>query len=210
MSKVFLLTKFDIGSEKKMTENEPEIYVPLESTNLRQAIPSGDKILYSTMCSAQIMGQLSFTGTKYTQSVSHFQSHVILTTGGVAFTIPGEKDVDLQYFPWHEVTNLYYHPNFPDKKGFELKRINFFLERSGSTETEEKFRERLKGFIDRFRPIILKEKQKWLDANMNNPAIDKTIIKVARVVVDRLNKDEERKLRLDEKKKKKELKKKKG
>ena len=108
-----------------MTENSPEIYVPIESTKLHEVIPPGDKILISTLCSGQYYGSYTVQGTYGTQQIIRFTSHVIFTTGGVAYTMPKNNQVQFIYDPWHEVTDL---SGIDPMKGFEIQGyIRFFV-----------------------------------------------------------------------------------
>ncbi len=187
-----------------MADNQPEIYIPLEYSNIKEVIPSQDKILYSTLCRTNFRGQLSIQGTHYTQRITEFTSHVILTSSGIAFTMPNEDKVNSHYLPWHEVSFIF---NTKDLYGFKLRNLNFFPAMNSDIETYEKFMVRSAQFIDKIRPIIIREKQKWLEENINNPAIDKIDKTGAKNFIEILKKDEEKKQKEEEKKRKVEEKK---
>ena len=93
--------------------------------------------------------------------------------------------------------------------GFSLRKaFDFKLIRDVNFETKEKFNERSKEFVAKFRPLLIKKKEQWLELNRNNPDIKKRRInKIKKSLA--INKQLEEKRKAKEAKRKvKEMKKK--
>lgn len=188
-----------------MTEDQAEIYEPLESTALSSIIPSEDKVFYSTMCNATYMSGYSVQGLQGVSQYTNFSSHLILTTGGVVYTKPKEGGVELVYDPWHEVTGL---GEFVKTPQIEIRGITFILRRNIDLETEKEFKTRGEAFADKARPFVLKSKKEWYAINKDNPEIKVAKRAQAGHFIDRMEKAEKKRISLEEKRKKKEMKKK--
>lgn len=152
-----------------------DIYVPIDFSDIKNKIPPGEDIIYSTLCKG-FTSQTVGTKTKTWRWISH----VLMTPNGVAYTFPNmkkKKAPPLQiYSVWDEIHSIASAGKLG--AGFQLSRFSSFkLVREENFETKEKFKERSKEFIAKFRPLIIKKKEQWLELNRNNPEIKKKIIK---------------------------------
>ncbi|MFX1493572.1 MAG: hypothetical protein ACFFBZ_04755 [Promethearchaeota archaeon] len=59
-----------------------EIYVPIDYSNLKEILPVGDDIIYSTLCKAYHTDA---------GSLIIWKTHLLMTEKGIAFSKPGEK-----------------------------------------------------------------------------------------------------------------------
>ena len=152
-----------------------DIYVPIDFSDIKNKIPPGEDIIYSTLCKGYTS---MYIGTKIKKW--NWISHVLMTPNGVAYTFPNttnRKAPPLQiYSTWDEILAIVSMGKFV--AGFSLSfTTSFKLVREENFETKEKFNERSKEFIAKFRPLLIKKKDQWLELNRNNPEIQKRTIK---------------------------------
>ncbi|MFX1275511.1 MAG: hypothetical protein ACFFBP_06550 [Promethearchaeota archaeon] len=69
------------------------IYVPIDASNVREAIPPGEDIVYSSYMKA--------TDSYYDKTIT-YNSHVLLTPNGFAWTCPGKKKKDPIQSKYHD------------------------------------------------------------------------------------------------------------
>jgi len=81
------------------------------------------------------------------------------------------------------------------------------LFQKGDAESAEQFKQRGDAFEDRFRPIVLREKIKWLAENKNNPKVKSAKIAQAGYFIKEMEKAQEKWQKKEAKQKKKEKKK---
>jgi hypothetical protein len=75
------------------------IYIPIDHTNVKEVIPPGENIIYSTLCSAVERG-----GVGPTRYKKKYKSHILVTDKGIAFTIPKWRKEPMSiYKPLEEV-----------------------------------------------------------------------------------------------------------
>lgn len=86
------------------------IFIPIDSSDLRKAIPEGEDIIYSTLCKGE--GEAMFENKKWS-----WNSHLLMTQKGMYFTIPlnarfSKKQIaklnpKLEVFaPWYNIGNV--------------------------------------------------------------------------------------------------------
>ena len=182
-----------------------DIYVPINYSDINKIIPPGEEIIYSTLCKGVL---LLSQGTK---SITYkWKTHVLITPNGIAYTKPNtlkKKAVLQEYSTWDEIYRIISVGKFGI--GFSLRKaFDFKLIRDVNFETKEKFNERSKEFVAKFRPLLIKKKEQWLELNRNNPDIKKRRInKIKKSLA--INKQLEEKRKAKEAKRKvKEMKKK--
>ncbi|MFX1411625.1 MAG: hypothetical protein ACFFA6_14830 [Promethearchaeota archaeon] len=146
-----------------------DIYVPIDYSEVKNVIPPGEDIVYSTLC--KVTNNISSIGGSTTQK---WISHVLITTKGVAFTIPQKKGpIELTYLFWYDIDKVF-------SRGFMLRpkfsiTTQFLLTRDSNFESKESFKERHKLFKGKLLPIIVQalvDKEKEIEANPDGFAKD--------------------------------------
>jgi hypothetical protein len=148
------------------------IYVPIDYTDAKKVIPEGEDIIYSTLC------KVNYTVRSGNQSKTYFfDSHVLFTEEGFAYTIPQKSDeILLLYRPLNQIYKLRKNA-WQLKVGIGEKRslmyiygkekfiyYNFKCKRAKEFESKEKFKERSSKFEEKLMPLILKSKRDFLDS----------------------------------------------
>jgi len=138
-----------------------DFIVPIDYTELKSVIPPDDTILYSDIM------KLTAKGTNNTI----YKTHVLLTDGGVAYTIIDSKrttrrgKIDVfNYYPWYEIFNIMgkdIHINWT------FGRI--YLIQHKETEDKAAFLKRKSEFLHKFVPILLQKKEEWLKTPILSP-----------------------------------------
>jgi len=141
-----------------------EIYVPINYSNVKDIIPVGEDITYSTLCKAiqDEAGSLKF-----------WKTHLLMTEKGIAFTKPGKKKKDppkLIYVDWTRVTFVFkdgfyidMSKNYPMSK-YDFERVQIRIKSDRTYETKDKFKKRLEEFPRRFFPYVLEKKKFFLQS----------------------------------------------
>lgn len=139
------------------------IYVPIDYSDVKNVIPQGEDIIYSTLCKATIDKSFGPIINK-----TKWLSHVLMTEKGIAFSVPQKKKpTEFVYVPWYEIYHTW-------NDGIFLRNLTEMLivTRDPNFESKEKFKERrLKACII-FLPLLIKEKEKFLNSP-ENANIDK-------------------------------------
>ena len=109
------------------------IYIPIDASNLREEITPGEDIVYSTIM--RVQDSTYNTTTK-------FDSHVLLTPNGIAWTDPRKKKkkdpIIPKYANWDDFRAI-----IKNKMGFWGQDLdNFELLRLDKIETKEEFKNR--------------------------------------------------------------------
>ena len=131
-----------------------DIYYPIDSPSgnvLKNIIPPGEEIIYSTLCKIKFKTPPSYTTGVKERSVSH----VLLTNKGLAYynNIYGR----FLYFDWAQVRGIYL------KKAIEIfAGLDLILIRDDNFETEEDFKKRSKEFAKKIKPIMNARKEEWV------------------------------------------------
>ncbi len=148
-----------------------EIYVPIDYSNLKSILPPNNDILYSTKCKAS----LQIKNTVYS-----WDSHMLIVNDGVAYILrrnKGEPKTQFFFCPWYNTNIVALTKKLVSISVKNDYRVLLMLDRDDNYETKEHFLERIRKFEDRFRPIVIEEKEKWLNKNIDNPEIKKKVIK---------------------------------
>ncbi|MBA7484820.1 hypothetical protein ES707_20351 [subsurface metagenome] len=136
-----------------------EIYVPINFSCVREIIPPGVDILYSTLCKGRAEEFLVNQKKIFT-----WTSHILITNMGIAFTIPlnvshskrilrAENLSGLHFYRWHRIEVI---PNGFKACGIKDEiRLNctFILAREVNFESKEKYNERKAQFLPKFYPL---------------------------------------------------------
>jgi len=112
------------------------IFVPIDYTKAREAIPVGEDIIYST---------LGKYVKNYGNSTSTYETHLLLTEKGLAYI----KIDRPKYKPWYKIIMITTRP-----PQMFTKKVNprvFSIVRDKNHESKESYKERKKNFI----PILL-------------------------------------------------------
>ena len=142
-----------------------EIYYPIDGSNLKEIIPIGQDIIYSTLCKGYAKES---EDKKY-----KWKSHVLITKEGVAFSIPltvnytkkelkNNPNLKVNHFmPWANIIIIKWQPLVGISVGFAVPwvynqirlRSEFILERENKYESKQLFKQRLEPFLEKFKPI---------------------------------------------------------
>lgn len=124
------------------------IYVPIDFSDAKNRIPTGEDILYSTLC------QVASGSAAYT---TKWLSHVLMTEKGLVYTAPISNKFDplVLYVPWNKIYGI-------GKARFQRGQIYFKLVFDNKYETEESFKQRCKEFKSIIKPIKEAGKNYWL------------------------------------------------
>lgn len=151
-----------------------DIFIPIESTNLKSILPANDEIIYSTLANCSIQkGKL----------IRYWKSHLLITPNGYAMTIPDANNtLNGKYFPWYIVDNITRakFKLYKNKQKIYMTRWLFFAEgwrwsiwHDVNSETDDQFLPRAEGFGAKVIPIIIQRKQEWIAANNASSTPDK-------------------------------------
>lgn len=138
-------------------------YVPIDYSNLSEIIPEGEDIVYSSLVT--IKGS-SYSGSG--MSTSSYISHILMTTGGIAFTIPRKrKNPELVYKAW----------DFVNTRETRIGKISLsstntiHLTRDKNLESNESFKKRKKDFGVTILPVVVNYYKKKYEEIANDPSV---------------------------------------
>lgn len=141
-----------------------EIYVPIDYSNLKEILPVGDDIIYSTLCKAYHTDA---------GSLIIWKTHLLMTEKGIAFSKPGEKKKDppeLIYIDWTKVVyvlkkglRVNISLGYPASK-FDYEMVDLNLKSDPNFESKDKFKKRLNEFPRKFIPYVLEKKKAFLSS----------------------------------------------
>ncbi len=152
-----------------INNNNSGIYFPINYTEVSSVVPKEDDIIYSTKAKG-----LHESGN----TIYKWESHLLITTGGIAYTRPYKKQNESYFIPWEQVDMLNSITKtkkkiIPSKhRGFSLSIV-----RDKKYETKEKFAERIQNFMADVRPYAIKKKREWIETNQENPDVKKKQVK---------------------------------
>ncbi|MFX1588060.1 MAG: zinc-ribbon domain-containing protein [Promethearchaeota archaeon] len=144
---------------------DKNIFVPIDFSDVRKAIPKAEDIIYSTFCSAQKVGPESFSpGRGYHQlkvTPEGYQSHVLFTKNGIAYQEPIAGLMRAHYIPWYDVIGILVGA-FTFTKGARTKLTNYTYTMTPVTKYESlsDFEMRTRRFFFDFVPHVIEEKIK--------------------------------------------------
>jgi len=115
-----------------------DIYIPIDYSNAREKIPSGEDIIYSTLM------KVSSGTPAYKRK---WISHVLMTTKGIVYTMPQRKNTTVGiYHSWKGIYGIF-------RKQFQIGGTYFKLVRDPNSESKESFKMRSKVFASTIKPI---------------------------------------------------------
>lgn len=182
---------------------KPEIYIPIDSSNLKSIIPTDDEIIYSALCRADY--RYVKGGTEFSVS---WQTHILLTTGGLAYTeMNYDKSKEDRYIPWHKL--------YVNNTGLNVNRASWMIRNSrddhttmlmitanpDNPETIEELATRLNKFHTTYRPFLIELKKEWIKVNKDNPDIKKKEKKRVEKTLELMEKELKKDLHKDQKRK---------
>ena len=133
-----------------------DIYVPLDYSDVGSVIPQGEEVIYSTLCKAIV--DRGF-GAVYT-NITKWVTHVLITTKGLACSVPQKKKPNISiYMPWYDIFHVWNDGIFVGS----LKEM-LVMTRDPNFESKENFKERRLKAGKIFLPILIAEKEKFLNS----------------------------------------------
>jgi len=178
-----------------------DIYVPIDTTEVRNVLPEGEEIIYSTLCS----GYYTLRSATTKPQTMWFDSHLLITEKSFAYTIGISGEAILYYRPLNQMlavrgrkfrlkaaigksTILKY------AYGKEKYRDYYFkLVRDKSVEAKEKFKERAAEFENKFVSLILESNREFLaspDSHILSPKERQILVKSLRKMEKREDKQQ--------------------
>lgn len=166
--------------------NKKDMYVPVDFSDLKEVIPIGDEIIYSTLCNAFIDFSYYTEGIGFIPRYKTWNTHVLFTNSGVAFwalnfSADRRQNIytSIYYRPtykrWHEISKIekekfivqIFVKKEASKEEIDLdykfdvfrKNIDFTFVRDPKYESEESFRYRTKMFAGRFISLMRSKKK---------------------------------------------------
>ena len=131
-----------------------ELYVPIDHSNVKDEIPEGEDIIYSTLC--KVMRNIYGKNKKYT-----WISHVMMTPNGFAYIEPNfiQKNMPPQayYIPWYEIRNI-------GNRTFAVSLDHILTLEKSPDETKADLKNRGLRFPVKFIPIAIQSIEKRLNA----------------------------------------------
>ncbi|MBA7657324.1 hypothetical protein ES703_65261 [subsurface metagenome] len=135
------------------------IYIPIDYSDVASIIPEGEDILYSTLCHVKERGGVGPTRYKKT-----YNSHVVLTTNGIAFEVKRKLGkTRYNYIPY--ITKLFQvriKPNNKFNAGVGVL-YSFQLRHAIDFESKTQFNERSQIFYQTMIPIYFKAIEKNIE-----------------------------------------------
>lgn len=138
-----------------------EIYVPIDYSNVKDIIPLGEDVIYSTLSNALYVGDKPWWNWK---------THLLITEKGIAFSVPAKKKKDppqLIYTDLTCITSLLKDGLIvdPSKKYFAMRALFLNVKSDPQFESKEEFLKRKNEFIKKFLPIVLEAKKNLLQTS---------------------------------------------
>ncbi|MFX1237000.1 MAG: hypothetical protein ACFFAS_20605 [Promethearchaeota archaeon] len=147
-----------------------EIYFPIDASDLKNMVPPGEEIIYSTLAK----GFTTFVNKRF-----NWVTPILMTSNGVIYKKPDvtKRKAPLfgEYTLWGEVANVAGGTKLGT--GIMIYGISLNFTRDPDFETKEKYRERCASFVRRFLPFLIKKKRIWLEEAQNDPEIKKSNLK---------------------------------
>jgi hypothetical protein len=139
-------------------DKDKKVFIPIDYSDVREAIPEGEDIIYSSFCSAQKSGMNMRTQTFESET---FQSHVLFTKNGIAYQEPEAGLMKSNYLPWYKVNNIATGSFMIQKgSGMTKKIVAYTMTPITKYESLKEFEMRSKRFYFDFVPHVLDEKKK--------------------------------------------------
>jgi len=124
--------------EKREDDNilDNNFHVPIDFSDVREAIPIGEDIIYSSLFSGTTHGSSAFE-----IQTQKFQSHVLFTKNGIAYQVPKAGLMVSSYIPWYQVDvinvglflfkkglTVYDFTMIPNSPDFVMRTWKFYFE----------------------------------------------------------------------------------
>jgi len=141
-------------SENKRTLDK-NFYVPIDFSEVREAIPVGEDVIYSCLFTVNTHG---LTGP-FKEKSRKFQSHVLFTKNGIAYQVPKTKTTVImksKYLPWYKIEDILLG-YILFKEGTIM--YNFMMEPNTNYESYEEYDMRIWRFFFEFVPLVINQKK---------------------------------------------------
>jgi len=146
-----------------------DIYIPIDYTNLKEVIPLGQEIVYSTFAEIDLRGGNTYTGRGISQIRSKWQTHVLFTKEGLAIFLDrkfiNKKEFIPVYYPYYNtgflLKKLVISADFkePFRGGITIGGVTMTLSliKHSKFETKSSFKARSKEFKKTIKSYILEQ-----------------------------------------------------
>ena len=166
-----------------------EIYVPIDSSDVKEVIPPGEDIIFSSLAKAH--------GYSGNSSVS-WNTHVLFTSNGIAFKRPEDfgrkKSPMINIYAQWEAAHSFMSVGKMGA-GFTIRGCTLGFVLNKDVETKEKFQERTKEFIAKYRPYLIEKKEKYVEELSKDPKENKRYIKAQTAEITKLKNMEIKRLK---------------
>ena len=129
----------------------PRIVVPIDRSNIKDIIPEGEQIIYSTFFNAGYLGGTPMlTHMSGGSSIKQWGGHLLMTHKGIYMNAPTQltqKEKEEVFVPWFNVSKSAFKTMFLEDVG-SIERLPVVILRDSERETTEEFIERGKEFKD--------------------------------------------------------------
>jgi hypothetical protein len=143
--------------KKKMSE--------INYSELESVIPLGEEVIYRTVCLGNIEATAQM-GMKMQHKSATWNSPVLITSNGVAYTAPNIKKSksvpEVKYIPWGEIFGFV---GKGPRTGLMPVLFTYLILAKDESESKEDYENRKKEFIDKFQPLFIEKREKWLEIN---------------------------------------------
>jgi len=141
------------GEDENKKSSEISFAVPIDFSDVREAIPIGEDIINSSLFSVYTHGP---AGLAY-EKTQTFQSHVLFTKNGIAYQEPKGGIMKSVYLPWYKIDQITV-ANILIKQG--LKLYTFMMIPNTNYESLQDYDMRTWRFLFEFVPHVINEKKK--------------------------------------------------
>jgi len=167
-------------------QNVPEklrtnFYVPIEYSDVKDEIPFGNDIIYSTLFSVNTHSVNPRSGGMHGFKLNSYTTHALFTENGITYQKSRRGVLKPDFIPWHKLTIFVGHSlGFQDK----MTTYTFALTRHPDYESTQNFEMRLMKFYLEFYPHVVSEKRKYKGKHLKQ--IEKAYKKITEAYGDEL------------------------
>jgi len=144
-----------------MMNKMSNIYVPIDFSNVKNAIPPEQEIIYSTYAQVKFRSPNVYTGSGIRYSKATWKSHLLITPKGLAFDIHHTKGNITCYVPLY-LTSFLLKMFFTAVPDILEDGVSLSLVRIPEYEKKDTFKKRSKEFKSFLKPFRLKVLLDWV------------------------------------------------
>lgn len=160
---------------QNVQENEKKkFYVPIDYSDVKDAIPIGNDIIYSTLFTVNTHTVDPQLGGRHGFKTNNYVTHALLTEKGIAYQKLKGGVLKPEFIPWSKLTIFVGHSlGFQDK----MTMYTFALTRDPDYESAQNLEMRLMKFYLEFVDHVINEKKKHNKKSLKH--IEKAYKKIA-------------------------------